>query len=204
MAAPIVYAATVAWGGLVVPGYSHVSDFISSLTQTGREGTELIGLLFGVYNLLVLALAVSAFASARRAWRWSFASLAAVALAGLAMTWFAQDPIGAPATTVGIVHIALAAVTSVCSMAAIWFGALAERRSPGGGTPSAFSLGCLAVVFVSGLRAAAAAANGWPAAGLLERITIGGFLAWLFVAALRWPIEKAKPKPGIASPAPLV
>jgi hypothetical protein len=49
---------------------------------------------------------------------------------------------------------------------------------------SRYSFISLGVVFLSGGLAAASIASNSPAGGLIERITIGGFLQWVFVIAL--------------------
>lgn len=185
IAAPVVYAGTVAWGATLFPGYNHVADFISELTQSGRIGTEPIELLFGLYNALVLAFALTSLRMARGHVEWtiSFVLLFAVGVAGILMWPFPQDPVGAPVTPRGLTHIVLAALEALGSMAAIGFAALAWRRTPDGEDMAIFSTACLAIVFASGLLGAAGAVGGWTVTGLLERVTIGFFLLWMLVTA---------------------
>jgi uncharacterized oligopeptide transporter (OPT) family protein len=49
---------------------------------------------------------------------------------------------------------------------------------------AAYSILSVAAVFVTGGMAAFGVAQQSPFAGLIERITIGGFMQWLFVIAL--------------------
>lgn len=185
IAAPILYAAVVIWGATLVPGYSHMTDFISELNQSGRQGTEAVALLLVVYNGLALAFAATGLRLLRHHTDWvkSFALLFAVAVFGVLMASFPQDPFGSPMTTTGAVHIGLAGLESLGSMGAIWFAARAWRKAPNGEDMSFFSFVCLGIVFASGLSAAVGAGAGWTIGGLLERVTIEAFLLWMLVTA---------------------
>lgn len=190
IAAPLVYLATVVLGAAAIPGYSHLHDPISGLTESGRQGVLPIQLGLAAYNLLLAGFAGGALRAfgRRPAWRWTFALLLLTAAAGLLMWPFAQDPIGAPATFTGIVHILLAAVESVSSIAVMILSALALRARRQG-LLAVLALLCLVVTVPSGAVAGLSAANNWPMMGLFERFTIGGFEAWLMgialIAALR-------------------
>jgi hypothetical protein len=183
--APVVYAATVVWGATLVPGYNHMTDFISGLSQSGRTATGAVHWLFLLYNGLVLTFAMTSLRRLARGreWRMTFILLFAVATLGILMAPFPQDPAGDPMTVAGIIHIALAGLASLFSMGAIWFAGLAWQRTKRGEDLALFSFACLAIVFGSGLLAAAAAIGGWSLAGLLERVTIGTFELWLLVTA---------------------
>jgi hypothetical membrane protein len=199
--APLLYAGNVAWGGTLFPGYSHIADAISSLTESGRPGTREIALLFGLYNALVVVFGLAGLALTYkdRFWAGCFGLLLATGTLGWLMWPFAMDPVGAPASVPGIIHIILAALASLATMGAILLSALAWRKRPDGGGPSAFSAACLVIVFCSGIPAGFAAANNWPTMGLFERITIGTFLVWMLVTAscfLRGGDTRSKPKPG--------
>jgi hypothetical protein len=183
--APIIFAAAVIWGATLVPGYSHVTDFISSLTQSGRTGTEPVEWLFLGYNgfLLVFATLCLRRLARSREWAMTFILLIVIAALGILMIPLRQDPVGDPITTAGIVHLVLAGLASLFSMGAIWFAGLAWRKTKDGEGLALFSFICLAIVFASGLLAASGAAGGWPFTGLLQRVTIGTFLIWMIVTA---------------------
>jgi hypothetical membrane protein len=202
VAAPIVYAATVMWGATLVPGYSHLTDFISALNQSGQIGTEAVQSLFLLYNGLVLVFATMCLRRLSRSpeWMMTFLLLFAIAALGILMAPFPQDPVGDPMTTIGTIHIVLAGLASICSMGAIWFSGLAWRRTKKGEDLALFSFVCLGIVFGSGLFAAAAAVGGWNIAGLLERVTIGTFLLWMLVTAAMFVRRLASQ--GVAIPHP--
>jgi hypothetical membrane protein len=185
IAAPLVYLVTVVLGATSIPGYSHIADPISALTETGRTGTLWIELGFLLYNLLLAVFGATALILHRssRLWAAAFALIILTTICGVLMGPFAQDPIGSPATVTGITHIVLAAITSLATIAILVLSAigfrLARRRDL-----TAFAILCLLIVVPFGLAAAMAAANTSPVMGLFERTTIGGFEIWVFVVAL--------------------
>lgn len=184
--APLLYAATVIWGATLFPGYSHLADPISALTETGRSGTDGLQSLFLIYNAMVAMYALGGISISlgRRLWLWSYGSVLVTAIAGLLMWGFPQDPIGTPLTSGGTVHIALAGIASLATMAAICLALFAWRHA-GNRSMMWFAATCLAIVFASGLVTALAVSGGWPLSGLFERITIGAFEIWMLVSAAR-------------------
>lgn len=185
VAAPLLYAATVLAGGAVLPGYDPVADPISALTAAGRHGVRWIEAGFGLYNLLLMAFAGAGRTLAGRAWRPVFLTLMVTAGAGLLMWPFAMDMPGAKLSAAGLAHLGLAGLASISTIVAVWLSVLNWQRL-GQRQMHAFSLLCLIVIALSGVAAGIAAASGWPIVGLLERLTIGGFLFWLAVTAARF------------------
>jgi hypothetical protein len=189
--APLLYAFTVFWGATLFPGYSHISDPISSLTQAGRHSG--IVSLFLIYNVLILNFAFTGISLTLGRSQWGVASYACIILtaaAGLLMAAFPQDPVGTSVSSIGVVHIELAGIASLGSIGAVAFAARAAQKM-GRRKMAAFDWACLAVIVVFGALAAAGAALGWPTMGLLERVTIGGFEVWLLVQSAVLLIEDA-------------
>jgi hypothetical protein len=184
--APLLYAATVIWGATLFPGYSHLVDPISSLTQAGRSGISGLQSLFLIYNALVVMYALGGISISlrRRHWLWSYGSVLVTGTAGLLMWAFPQDPLGTPLTSGGTVHLVLAGITSIATMVAIGTAVLGWQRA-GNSRMMWFSVTFLAIVFTSGLATALALPIGWSLFGLLERITIGAFEMWMLVSAAR-------------------
>jgi hypothetical protein len=73
---------------------------------------------------------------------------------------------------------------SLITMLAILFRGLAEWRDPRQRKAAAYSFASVLFVFVTGGLAAISIAQHWTIGGLIERLTIGGFLLWVFVEAL--------------------
>ena len=185
VAAPLVYVVTVIAGGASTPGYNHLHDPVSALTEAGSNDVFWINIGFLLYNLLVAAFALSALQERRssRLWTVIFGLLLLTALSGALMWPLPQDPIGAPASPAGIAHIALAAVESLSSILIVGLAirALWQARHR---RLALFSAVCLGLIVPFGIGAAAATAGHWQFMGLFERVTIGAFEAWIGVVAL--------------------
>jgi hypothetical protein len=191
--AAILYVGTVILGGLLRPGYSHLFEAISELVADGAPNRSLLSSLFLVYNTLLSIFGIGLFLKVRDEARGrisgSVGSLALTLLVGVAGILmelvFPQDPGGLPTTFAGTMHIVMASVASLGTMVAVlmlglWFKNIAELKGY-----STYSLISVAVIFVSGGLTAAAMANSYPLFGLLERITIGTFIVWMFITGLK-------------------
>ena len=192
--ASLVYVGAVILGGLLRSGYSHLADPISELTAAGAPNKTLLDILFLVYNLLVIAFGVGiqrvaiTISHSKISGFVTSAALIATGISGVLLQfYFPQDPGGAQAaaTTTGSLHIAfagLAALTSLIALlaAALWFRKQADLKAF---VP--YTLITFVVMLVSGGFGAGAAVNGFPLFGMIERITIGSLIVWLFVMSLR-------------------
>jgi hypothetical protein len=181
MAAVLVYVVTVILGGILRPGYNHLSMAVSELIAAGAPNKTLLDALFIAYNLFLIVFAWVVGMSVRSDGRPLAVAgaviLAAVGLLGLVMTlFFPMDPRGSPTTSAGTVHLVLASLLSLGSILSIVF------LTFGGKERDAFwfySMASFILVFLSGAFAAVSAAQGSPFLGLAERITIGLFLQWV-------------------------
>jgi hypothetical protein len=193
VSAAILYVGTVILGGLLRPGYSHLFEAISELVADGAPNRSLLSSLFLVYNTLLSIFGIGLFLKVRDQSRGrisgSVGSLALTLLVGMAGILmelvFPQDPGGLPTTFAGTMHIVMASMASLGTMIAVlmlglWFRNMAELKGY-----SIYSLISVAVIFISGGLTAAAMASSYPLFGLLERITIGTFIVWLFITGLK-------------------
>lgn len=191
--APIVYLATVVLGGLLRPGYSHTAQAISELLAAGAPNKPLLDILMAIYNSLtglcaiglLLVTCTSRQAKGRASGILAAVFLVAEAAFGLLTLAFPQDLPELPATTSGTLHLVLAGGSSLTSMLTIlllgfWFRGTQDLTPFG-----TYSFISVSIVFLSGGLAAASATNASPLLGLIERITIGAYLQWLFVIAFR-------------------
>jgi Protein of unknown function (DUF998) len=193
MLAPVVYIAAVIVGGVRRPGYSQISHFVSELLEAGAPNKSLLNPLFALYNLLTMAFGIGLFAKARNMSQskgkvsgvLGALVLVAEGLFGFLTVFFPQDPRNSPITSTGIIHIVLAglsSLTTILSMTLMGFWFRTIRLLHG---YSIYSFISAIVVFISGGAAAYTGARLSPILGLMERITIGGFLQWLFVIAMK-------------------
>lgn len=192
--AAIVYVAVVIVGGALRPGYDHLVEPVSELTAAGAPNKDLLDIGFLVYNLLVVLFGVGVFLQAASPTRRMSGVVAGLALVVtgicgvLLQLFFPQDPGGAQAavTTTGTMHIVFAGLAALASMVAALSAAVWFRRQPEWKGYTVYSLVTLAVMFVSGGIGAAGATSGFSLFGLVERITIGSLILWLFVVGLKF------------------
>ena len=191
IAAAVLYVVTVVVGGVLRPGYNHLSMAVSQLIEAGAPNKTLLDVLFLIYNILLMAFAWATGMSLRGEGRGLLSAgafvLGAVGLLGLVMTlFFPMDPRGAAATTAGTLHLVLAGALSLGTIVSIAFFTLGWKEHGGFWI---YSLASGALVLVSGGLAATTAAMASPYLGLAERITIGLFLQWVAVFSGRFVKE---------------
>ena len=199
VSAAVIYIGTVLLGGLLRPGYSHISMAISELVADGAPNRALLSSLFLVYNALLsvfgtgLLLKVN---SRSRGWVSGMIGSLALLLVGLAgilmEVAFPQEPGGTATTFAGIMHFVMAGVAALGTMVAIlmlafWFKNISALKGY-----VVYSLISVAVIFLSGGLGAAAMANHSPLFGLIERITIFTFTLWMFV--IGWKMTQLEGK----------
>lgn len=181
-AASAVYIGTTVIGGAIVPDYSHVEDSVSSLTSPGAPFRAELGVGFALYNAAVVVMAVGIWRTSRPSLpvRIATAVLMLGSIAGVLMVEpFPQDPMGAPLTGPGVMHLVLAGVAALGLVAATVLYGVAWRRDPVWRRISTVSIIAGAVVLVTGGIGAAFVTS--PVFGLLERVTQISFLAWYVV-----------------------
>ena len=190
IAAAVLYVGTVILGGLLRPGYSHISMAISELVADGAPNRTLLSALFLLYNMLVslfgVGLVLKANSQPRGRVLGFIGSLALIAVgaAGVLMEFaFPQEPGGTAKTFAGMMHFVMAGVASLGTMVAILFLAFSFKYHPGLKGFVAYSMISVTVILVSGAMTAAAIANHSQLFGLIERITIFTFILWIFLSA---------------------
>ena len=120
--AAAVYVGATVLGGVLDPGYSHVSMHVSELTSSHAPNRSFLAALYVGYNLALAGFGLALLRSVlrTRALTVASASLVLTAAVGiLLVTWFPQDSYGHPATTAGGLHIALAGVAALLSIVAM-------------------------------------------------------------------------------------
>jgi hypothetical protein len=192
MAAAIIYIGTVILGGLLRPGYSHISMAVSELVAHSAPNRTLLSSLFLIYNILLTIFGTGLFLKANSQPKGRVNSiigslaLVTVGIAGILMELaFPQEPGGTATTFAGIMHFVMAGVASLGTMVAILMLAFWFRNIPALKGQVLYSMISVAIIFVSGGLAAGAMANHSPLFGLIERITILTFTLWMFVIGRR-------------------
>lgn len=192
--AVVLYVGTTVVGGLLVPGYSHIGDPVSQLTapSTPHRGWWALG--YVAYNLAVAVFATGIWQLARRGRPLRAAAVLLVVgvVAGIAqVTAFPQDDGRDPVTTAGTLHLWLAGVSALTTVAVCALCGVGLRHLEGWRAVSTFSYAVAAAILVSGGIAAALVTS--TSMGLFERVPIGLFLAWIVVVALHRLLRLAAP-----------
>jgi hypothetical membrane protein len=191
--ASITYIVTVIVGAAIRPGYSHIKYFVSELISAKAPNKKLLNPLFATFNILTsvfgfgLLFAVSSLSQSSGKMligTWGAIVIIAEALIGFAIVFFPMDERDTPNTFTGTMHIVLSGFSSLATMIGMLLIAICLHSVPGMNGWSVYSFISLAVVFVSGAGAAITASKNSPIAGLMERITIGGFLQWMMVMGI--------------------
>lgn len=181
--AAVIYVFAVILGGLLWPGYSHVSQAISELTFRQAPNQAIIQPLFWAYNLLLLAFAVGFFMwTEKKTLKASAIFLALCAFSGVMMFFFPQDPMNVALTTSGLLHFVFAGMAAITTLLAVLLAAIGtwkENRKI-----SIFSIIIEAIIFISGPITASAPTTIPQYFGISERVTIGSFIVWVFVFSL--------------------
>jgi len=199
VAAPLVYLVAVVLGGALRPDYSHLAQPVSDLIAVGAPNKRLLDALFTGYNLLTAALGVGllgrvrdgAISGARSLGRAGAVVLVGEGVFGFMTLFFPEDAegLGSAISTTGLLHIVFAGLSSLSSMLAVLLGGLWLKSSPRWACLGRYSLWSVGAIFVSGGLAALLVARHSELGGLVERLTIGGFLQWVLV--LGWAMRRA-------------
>jgi hypothetical protein len=197
--APLFYIVPTVVGGLLRPGYSHISNSVSDLLASGAPNRVYLMIPFTVYPVLLSVFGFGLFAVLRSkpAPLNSTTGLIGFILIGASMgvlgilttTIFPQDPHGAPMTTPGLMHLILVAIQAISAIAAIlligfWF------RTNGFSGYFIYSIASFVVLLITGIISIIGVTQGSQFIGLFERLNVGAITQWLIVIGL-WFILKS-------------
>lgn len=184
----MIYIIAVILGGFLRDGYSHMYNTISELTVAGSKPFVVVIVLFAFYNLglILLGIGPSRMVQSKLV-KVTLWMVGLIGLFGGLMLIFPQDPRGVAATTPGIIHIILAGLTSLLTIAGAVLGGFSFYKVEHLNM-ARISWGLAACILVTGGLTALGVSQGWQNAGLLERITVGIFLAWLvwYTLKVKW------------------
>jgi len=186
----LVYVANVVVGGLLTPGYSHVRNAVSELTQAGAPHAVVLGAIYVVSGLLLAAFGVAVSLESRRTSRrvvtgGVLISLFAV-LAVLLGTVFPQDPIGAPSTFPGTMHLVLVGVSVpliVSAILLIGFGL--DRSVPRWRRFRLYSVVTVLLMLAGGVLTPISIAGDVELLGVAERVTQVAYLTWFTLFSIQ-------------------
>ena len=189
--ASLLYVATDILAGMLWEGYSFSSQAISELSAIGAPTRPLVVTLGIIYDVLLIAFGLCVWVIAGGQRRRGALRLVGGMLVGIGVIGFVWAPLfpmhlrGAEMTFTDTMHWAIAGVVVLLILVMIALGAIAYRR-----WFRLYSIGTLVTLLVVGMwsifvgGAQIAAEQPTPFFGLMERITVYGYLAWVEVLAI--------------------
>ena len=182
---PIIYILAVIIGGAIRNDYSQLYNTISELSMTGAPNLFLMDIMFGIYNISLLIFGIGAFLDTKvdtsKKYRAAMLMLVLTGISGIVLLFFPQDPRGMPFTTVGTTHIAVAGISSLLTILAIFLTGFSFRKKVDMNNFAKYSFISGIIVVVSGGISAYSVGNNLSFGGLLEKITILTFIVWVIV-----------------------
>ncbi|HET6807952.1 MAG TPA: DUF998 domain-containing protein [Nitrososphaera sp.] len=185
--ASLLYGAIDILGGMVWHGYSFASQAISELTAIGAPTRQLLAPLYPIYSLLMIAFGsgVLILAGQRRTLRLIGVLQVIIGFVGLAWMPFPIHMRGVEPTFTDAMHNAFAGVQTLFILSSIGIGTIAYGKRFG-----YYSIGTLVTLIACGTLTFAIAGQLVPQQqldnwfGLLERITVYGYMVWVVVLAI--------------------
>ena len=195
--APIIFVITIIVGGLITSGYSHLSQSVSELVMSGAPNKLYLDIPFSINYVFscIFGFGIFIIFKSKASPLNSLTGLIGFIIIGIlgilslaSSVFFTMDLPDAPATTSGIIHLILVGLESLGSMVAIllvglWFRKIGLRGY------SIYSIITLIIVFITGIIAVVGTTQDSSYIGLLERLTIGAYIQWSFVIALKFIIS---------------
>lgn len=177
--APVCYVLAVVIGGFLRHGYSHYYNSISELAVAGSKPIVIVVVLFFIYNISLILIGVGPAKAVHNSLaKTTLRLVGLIGLLGAMMYFFPQDPRGTEMTTAGTIHFILAGLLSLLTIAVAVLAGFVFRKVDRNKLARISWILAAGIAFTGGLTATGVA-QGWQPVGLLERLTIGTFLAWL-------------------------
>ena len=182
---PILYILAVLIGGTLRNDYSQLYNTVSELSMANVPNLLLMDVMFGIYNISLLLFGIGAFLDTSidtsKKYRAAMLMLVLTGISGIVLLFFPQDPRTAAFTTTGTVHIAVAGISSLLTILAIFLAGFSFRKKVDMSNFSKYSFISGTIVVISGGLSAYSVANNLFFGGLLEKITILTFIVWVMV-----------------------
>ncbi|OGF51678.1 MAG: hypothetical protein A2044_00190 [Candidatus Firestonebacteria bacterium GWA2_43_8] len=184
--APIIFASFVWLGGSLRTDYSVVSHTISALNQRGAPNKTLLDGGFALSYICMALFGYGLFRNGRRAsdkYRYLIGVLLILSgvICFLMILMFPADQDYSAPTFAGKMHHVTAVIMVVLAIMMIRFSELEFKQSK---WFKIYSLGSIIIIFAASFATAVSGIMAVRLEGLLERVSIGTFLQWIFVMSL--------------------
>jgi hypothetical membrane protein len=175
-------------GGFITPSYNYVKNAVSELIQSGAENRLLLSSFMFLHALMIILFSVGiltqhSFKQSKLIFIGGILLLGVGISHALSSSIFPMDPVGAPTTFPGSMHLILVGFTVVSIFVLMPLLGIGFNQFYGWKSFTIFTFVCLVVILISGLFTPIVISRGLPVMGLTERITGYTFYIWLFVMA---------------------
>ncbi len=182
---PIIYILAIIIGGALRNDYSQLYNTVSELSMANVPNLLLMDVMFGIYNISLLIFGIGAFLDTTidtsKKYRAAMLMLVLTGISGIVLLFFPQDPRTAAFTATGTIHIAVAGISSLLTILAIFLTGFSFRKKIKMNNFAKYSFISGIIVVISGGIAAYSVGNNLFFGGLLEKITILTFIVWVIV-----------------------
>lgn len=185
--APVLFALIAIAGGLMRPGYSHISQAISELTEAGAINKSALDVSLLIMELLTILFGLGFFWMARTLdlrLRLSAAFLVIIGFLGLFFYCYPMDPLGTGMTPDGRKHLIIVTLSAVAAMASVYLSAQGWFRLAAGRGMALMCYIVLAIMVISGAVSVIVGIWQGPGIGVWQRINTGAFSVWEIVTAV--------------------
>jgi hypothetical protein len=172
--------------GYFTPGYSHITDTVSKLSEQGSQSATLMTIGFISYGLLAIGFSYALYLRLRHGFK-AHVALLTLTLYGICMVLagiFQDSPGGsnAPLNPEGIVHNAAIITSNLSMLIGMWMFAGSVYKKP---SWFGFTWFTIVASFVGLVLSIIFAIQSYvPASGLLQRIFYMVILIWIEVVSL--------------------
>jgi hypothetical membrane protein len=186
IAAGVLYLITDLVGGLITPDYSYIRNAVSELIQSGAKHRLALSPFMFLHATMIAIFGIGLMR------QFPFQANKLVFIAGvlllivgichaLSSSVFPMDPVGAPATFAGTMHLVLVGITVLAIFVMMPLAAIGLKDTVGWSFFQAFTFICLSFITIAGFASPIIISKEIPLMGLTERITGYVFYVWLAV-----------------------
>lgn len=188
---PILYILATIIGGLLIPEYSHIENAVSELIQSGAPNKLLLVTLMVISSISTILGCIGIFLTHKKKInKLVTTGIILILITGLlgllTSTIFPQDPIHAPMTLPGIMHmviVAISALITIVSPLLIGFGIC---QNEGWENFKLYSIISVLIIFITGGLTPFIILKEIPLMGLIQRIAIGAYFQWFIVLSIKF------------------
>jgi len=188
---PILYILATIIGGLLIPEYSHIKNAVSELIQSGAPNKLLLVTLMVISSIsTILGCLGIILTHKKRINKLVTTGIILILINGLlgllTYTIFPQDPIHAPMTLPGIMHIVIVAISALITIVSPLLVGFGICRNEGWESFKLYSIISVLIIFIAGGLTPFIILKEIPLMGLIQRIAIGAYFQWFIVLSIKF------------------